>query len=212
MLLLVSTASGAAVTHLVTGVTNGAATFHGSGTGSDGWFEWGAFSGGYYKWTTPNQSYSGTFSETQLGAPMMTGQTYYVRACDETGCGNEVTWTVPASTLPNRTSYGTQFIRMLRSGFNMSVVVPAIVAPYTLSMPGGFSSAAVVWGVLFFFIFAGYWLRPRDIFLPCVLAMFAGGAIWLGNTALGVPPEFTSIGQGLLYAAIAGIAVSWFSK
>ena len=66
--------------------------------------------------------------------------------------------------------------------------------------------------VLFFFIFAGYWLKPRDILIPCFLAMLSGGAIWLGSSSLGVPPEFTSIGQGLMYAAVAGIAVSWFTK
>jgi|WetSurMetagenome_2_1015567.scaffolds.fasta_scaffold10462_3 hypothetical protein len=199
---------GAPTTQDVSGITVNQVTFHASGTGSDGWFEWGAYSGGYH-WTTLNQTYSGSFEETQLGVPMLTSSTYYVRACDETGCGNEVEWTVPHSNLPNKTAYGAGFIQILRTGFNTSYLLPAMVSPYTETIPGG---APVTWGLLFFFIFAGYWLRPRDIFIPCILAMIAGGSIWLGNSALGVPPEFASIGQGLMYAAIAGIAVSWFSK
>lgn len=208
-MLLVCVVQSAPVTEAVTDLTNGQVTLHATGTGSDGWFEWGSYAGAYYHWFTLNQTYAGSFSETIYGSTMLTGQTYYVRACDETGCGNDVSWTVPASTLPNRTSYGSGFIQILRSGFNMSYVVPAITAPYTETFPGG---APVVWGMLFFFIFAGYWLRPRDIFVPCMLAMVAGGAIWLGNTAIGVPPEFASVGQGLVYASVAGIAVSWFTK
>jgi hypothetical protein len=207
-LALVMVVQGAPTTEPVTDITTNSATFHASGYGYDGWFEWGAYSGGYH-WTTINQTYRDTFYEIQLGTPMLTSSTYYVRACDETGCGEEVTWDVPTSTLPNKTSYGSGFIQILRTGFNTSYLLPAMVSPYTETVPGG---APVTWGMLFFFVFAGYWLRPRDIFIPCMLAMIAGGAIWLGNSALGVPPEFAAIGQGLMYAAIAGIAVSWFSK
>lgn len=206
---VISVVDGAATTGSVTDNTSTQATFHGSGSGSDGWFEWGAYSGGYH-WITPNQTYSGTFYEVQIGAPMLTGETYYVRACDETGCGAEVSWTTPEATLPNRTSYGAGFIQIARSGFNMSTILGAVVAPYTMTMPGG---APAVWMVLFLFIFAGYWLRPRDIFIPCLLAMVFGGFIWIGGTtSLGVPPEVMPIGQGLFYAAITGIIVSWFSK
>lgn len=198
----------AASTDAVTDITAQQATFHGSGSGSDGWFEWGAYPGGYH-WITPNQTYTGTFFEVQIGAPMLTGETYYVRACSEYGCGEEVTWTVPEATVPNRTSYGAGFIQMARSGFNMTTILGVVVAPYTMTMPGG---APAVWMVLFLFIFAGYWLRPRDIFIPCMLAMVAGGFIWIGGTGLGVPADVMPIGQGLFYAAITGIVVSWFSK
>jgi hypothetical protein len=209
ILVLVAVAAGAPTTLPVTNITNGQVTFNAAGSGTDGWFEWGQFDGNYYHWNTLNQTYSGTFSDTQLGSPMLTNTVYYVRACDETGCGDAVGFYVPKSTLPNRTSYGTAMMQSIRSGFNMSYVIPAITAPYTDTMPGG---APVVWGMLFFFVFAGYWLRPRDIFLPMLLAMVAGGAIWLGNSALGVPPEFAHIGQGLFIAAMAGAFVSWFSK
>ena len=198
----------AAATGAVTDISSSQATFHGTGTGSDGWFEWGAYSGGYH-WVTPNQTYAGAFYEVQFGAPMLTGERYYVRACDETGCGAEATWNVPEASVPNRTSFGAGFIQMARSGFNVTIVLGAIVSPYTMTMPGG---APAVWMLLFLFIIAGYWLRPRDIFIPCLLAMVAGGFIWIGGTGLGVPADVMPIGQGLFYAAITGVIVSWFSK
>lgn len=199
---------GAPITEAVV-ATNSQAVFSATGGSGTGWFKWGARSGSYYKWLTPNQTYTSTFTATQFGSPMLTGHTYYVVACNGYGCGNEVSFTVPNASYPNASSYGTGFTTMLRSGFNATQMLGVLAAPYTSTVPGG---APVTWGMLFFFIFAGYWLRHRDITLPCILAMISGGAIWMGGSALGVPPEFAVIGQGIMYAAIAGIAVSWFSK
>jgi len=207
---MVAYAGAVPTTDAVSDISTTQATFNANGGDSDGWFEWGGYSGGYH-WTTPNQTIPGTgiYYEVQIGAPMLTGETYYVRACDNTGCGAEVSWSVPESELPAKTNYGRGFISMARSGFNTTTILGVIVAPYTMTMPGG---APAVWMVLFLFIFAGYWLRPRDIFIPCMLAMIAGGFIWISGSGLGVPPDVMPIGQGLFYAAITGIVVSWFSK
>ena len=210
ILLLIAAVQGSPRTLSVTGITSNQATFSATGSGNEGYFEWGSYQLHYYHWKTLNTSYSGSFSDTQYGAPMLTGQRYYVRACDNTGCGDPVSWVVPPATLPNRTSYGTGFLSVMRSGFNISVVIPAIISPYTDTTPGG---APVVWGLLFFFVFAGYWLKSREIFIPMVLAMAVGGAFWLGTSSMvGVPPEFAHVGQGLFIAGMAGAFVSWFSK
>ena len=205
--LIVGFVSAVPTTGAVTGLSNRQATFSATGGSGSGWFEWGIFSGGPYYWSTPNQTVSGAFTDTQYGPPMMTSTTYYVRACDSTGCGGDVSFSVPSATMVNITSFGTGVITIWRSGFNVSQTLPVIIAPYQNTI-----GAPLTWGLLFFFIFAGLWLRPKDIFLPCVLAMVAGGAIWLGPNALGVPAEFADVGQGLMYAAVAGICVSWFTK
>jgi len=202
--------SGAPTTGAVSSLTSRSVTFNAAADyGTTGYFKWGASSGTSYKWRTPNQTYSGTFTDFWYGSPMLTGHTYYVVACNDYGCGNEVSFTVPAASLPNQSAYGTGLITAMRSGFNATVLLGVLAAPYTSSVPGG---APVTWGLLFFFIITGYWLRHRDITIPAFLAMISGGAVWLGAGALGVPPEFAVIGQGLMYAAIAGMAVSWFSK
>jgi hypothetical protein len=137
---------------------------------------------------------------------MLTGTRYYVRACDSTGCGNEIAWYVPTATGVNQTNYGSRLIIIQRTGFNVTQSITVVVYPYTAVM-----TAPIAWGLLFFFIFTGMWLRPKDIFLPCMMAMICGGAIWFGPGAIGIPVEWASIGQGLLYASVAGLIFSWFT-
>jgi hypothetical protein len=191
-----------------TNVTNNGVTFTATSCSGSGWFKWGSNSSSY-KWSTPNQTCSGAITDYWIGSPLLVNKTYFVAACDSTGCGSAVSFTTGAANVTNTTSYGTGFITLMRSGFNASTILSTLGRPYTTSVPGG---APVTWGLLFFFIIAGFWLRHRDITLPCYLAMISGGAIWIGSSALGVPPEFAMVGQGLMYAAIAGMAVSWFSK
>lgn len=181
-------------------------TFSADGGTGTGWFAWGGFTGGPYYWTTPNQSVSGSFTDTQYGPPMLTGTTYYVVSCDTSGCGNEVSFTTLAATNSNQTHFGQDVITIQRTGMNVTATTGVLVKPYTQTM-----TAPIAWGLLFFFILTGMWMRPRDIFLPCIMAMVAGGVIWFGPTALGVPPEWSALGQGLMYAAVAGIAFSWFT-
>ena len=145
-------------------------------------------------------------TDYQYGPPMLSGTQYYVVACDNTGCGNQVTWTTPVIQPLNQSHYGDSLFNSTRYGMNSTSLVPAITRPYTGTM-----TAPVAWGLLFFFLFTGMWMKTKDIFLPCMMAIVAGGAIWMGNGALGVPPEWADIGQGLMYAAIAGIAFSWFT-
>ena len=194
-------------TNAVTGITSKEVTFNAAGGAGVGCFRWGQISGGPYYWSTPNQSVSGVYTDYQFGPPMLTGKTYYVVACDSTGCGNEVSFNVPVATGINQTHFGTPIPIIMRSGFNITESVPYIVYPYTATM-----TAPIAWGMLFFFIFTGMWLRPKDIFLPCMLAIVIGGAmIFNGDYAMGIPMKWASIGQGLIYAAIAGLIFSWFT-
>jgi hypothetical protein len=205
--IIAGTVSAVPTTGAVTGVSAGQATFHATGAGSVGWFQWGAINGGPNHWTTPNITpTAGVMTDFQYGPPMLSGTTYYVVACDNTGCGNQVSWTTPTIMPLNQSHYGDSLFNATRFGMNATSLVPAITRPYTGTM-----TTAVAWGLLFFFLFTGMWMKPKDIFLPCIMAIIAGGAIWMGNGALGVPPEWADIGQGLMYAAIAGIAFSWFT-
>jgi hypothetical protein len=187
----------------------------GASTGTWGQFKWGAFHNGPYYWSTPNQTINGTtFTDFQYGPPMMTGATYYVVACDGTGCGSSATFTVPAAQLPPQTAFGLPLLTLLHQGIDVGDLLNDIVAPYTqplYSANGGLSiSASLIWGSLFFFIFVGLWLRPKDILIPCILAFIAGGFIM--TSAYGIPVQFMQVGQGLMYASVAGIVISWFIR
>jgi hypothetical protein len=205
-------AYGAATTTPVSDLTNSQVWFHGTADplGTIGWFAWGGFSGGPYYWSTPNQTVVGgaAFQDYQYGPPMLTCSTYYVVACDDTGCDpSEIRWTTPAPRMLNITHYGAGVITIMRSGWNVTQTFDVIIHPYTSTV-----TAPVTWFLLFFFIFVGLWLRQKDTLLPMMLAMVSGAVIW-GSAALGVlPPVMMDIGQGLFIASLAGYAFSLFTK
>lgn len=208
--LMVFPACSVPTTQPVTDITGSQVTFNGIAdpAGTVGWFSWGGINGGPYYWTTPNKSVTGgaAYQDYQYGPPMLTCTTYYVVACDDTGCGNQVQWTTSAPRMVNMTSYGTGVMTIMRSGWNVTQTFEVILKPYHDSM-----SAPLTFTLLFLFIFVGYWLRQRDVFVPFVLALVAGGAIW-ATGGLGVLPMASDVGQGLIYAALAGIAFSWFTR
>lgn len=198
-------------TGVVTDLTPGQVTFHATGGSGEGWFQWGQQSGGHYIWSTLNQSVSGSFTDTQYGSPMLTGKTYYVIACDSTGCGSEVAFTVPAATPIAQTTYGSDLRTVMKGGFNLSQTIPLMVKPYTNQI-GGTYGAAIIWGMLFMFIFTGYWMRTGDITIPMMLALLFGASMIWGSAGWGMPPLFMDIGIGLCAASLAGMFFSWFTK
>lgn len=206
LMCMVAAAGAIPATQPVTDISNLEATFHATGGAGNGWFEWGSQSGKNYFWSSINQTVAGNFEYTQFGPPMLSDQTYYVRACDDTGCGAEVSFMTSAATAPNKTNFGTGIFTIYRSGFNITQTAGVIVRPYTAQI-----TAPISYAILFMFIFIGLWLRPKDIFIPAVMAMVFGGMLWWTG-GLGIDSMFADIGQGLLYAAIAGIAFSWFTR
>jgi hypothetical protein len=211
MLACVFPAGAVPTTDPITGLSGNEVTFHGTADplGVIGWFQWGGKSNGPYYWSTPNQTVTGgaAYSDYQWGPPLLTCSTYFAVACDNTGCGNEVQFTTPTPRMLNLTSYGSGLLVMMRSGMNVTKTLDVIVKPYT-----EYTTAPITYFLLFFFIFVGLWMRPKDTFIPMVMAMISSGVIW-GSSAIGMlPPQFMDIGQGLLYAAVAGFAFSLFTK
>lgn len=205
-LLAIGPVAAVPTTDAATSVTNNKVTLNMHGTPLDCWFKWGMASDNLI-YFTPNETscISGTF--TVIGSPLLTGTTYYAKACDQTGCGAAVSFTTLAATPTNRTYYSEGLNTIMQSGFNMTQAVPIIWSPYSSVM-----TAPVMWGLLFMFIFAAMWLRQRDIVVPMTIAMIAGALIWSGTSALGVPPEWADLGMGLMYAGFAGVVFSWFTR
>lgn len=192
-------------TDAVSSVTAGTATLNGHGGASDCWFAFGGSEDNLIYHTFNDTSCSGTYTIT--GSPLLTSSTYYVEFCDLTGCGAAVSFTTSAATVSNRTTFGDGLLVIFRSGFNVTQSAPEILEPYF-----GALTPPITWGLLFFAIFVGLWVRQKDIVNPMILAFVAGGAIWAGTSALGIPPEWADIGMGLMYAAFAGMIFSWFTR
>lgn len=223
LVMLVSAVGAVATINPVTDVTNQRAVFSGTCNHAPCWFIWGK--SGYYYWTTPNQTVTGAYTDQQLGSPMLTGATYGVKACDADGCTvGEQAFTVPAATMLPITHYGSDLLTIMRGGFNITQTANIIITPYARIMTADDSqslvgAAGIVWGIFFFFVFAGYWLRGKGIMIPSMLAILTGGIIiansayspW-SNSMFFVDPMFVSMGIPLLVIGIAGIAFSWGTK
>lgn len=209
LLMLIGCVSALPTTQACTDLTAGHATFNAINGVGNGNFKWGMTSGYNYVWSTPNQSVAGAYTDYQEGIPMISGKTYYVVACDSTGCGNEVSFVIPAATPLAQTNFGEGATTIMRSGFNVTKMLPIIVAPYTSQI--GFWT----WALLFFFIFSGWWMVQGDITIPMLVSIVFGFMLVGAGAAgagIGIPPEVINIGIGLIIASIAGLAFSLFSK
>lgn len=215
LLMLVCCASAAPNTLPVTDLTNGQVTFN-ADTGTFpglAWFEWGKYSDDYFYWSTLNQTMpaTGIFYDVQYGSPLLTCSTYYVRACDQTGCDlTSVMFTVPQHNMPNQTAFGTGVYTMFRSGLNVTKMIPIIMRPYA---QGGIG-VPIISGALFFFIIAGLWVRPKDVFLPVFLIFITSGVLVVAGAsgAMVMDQTFIDILQGVVVVALAGTAFSWFFR
>lgn len=200
-------------------ISNRQVVFHATGGVSPCWFQWGVGTNRY--WTTPNQTVTGDFSDIQFSSPMLTGDTYTVVACDSTGCDlSSESFTVPRAGALNSTNYGSLVIGIMRGGFNITSTSESIITPYGKYMSGlsptvTTGAASIVWGIFFFIIFAGYWIRGRSILIPAILAIM-GGLFFVSNSILDSPfivsPIFMSMGLPLLMVGIAGVLTSWFTN
>ena len=217
LVLMVGVAS-AITTDAVTDISNTKVTFNSHGGVAPCWYVWGA--GSNYYWSTPNQSTCG--SDYQYGSPMMTGQTYNVKACDATGCdATPVNFTVDPAKMIDITNFGYGVMTIWRSGFNITAVSAVIVEPYVMTIAGSEllpdalrqNAMGILIGILFFFIYVGYWLRGQGIGLPCFMSILSFVVIFgSGQVGVGVPPEFQKLGWALLVVGMTGLIYSWASN
>lgn len=180
-------------------------------TGSDGgdvWIAWGTASGAH-PWASVYQTGDGSL--TVYGAPIIGGTTIYYVACDSTGCdASEQTLNVPAITPNPTTTFGAGYRNMSARHFSIDSIAPNL-------LPGYFAtgiSPTLLWGIMFFFIVAGFWFRTRSVRLILVL-LFLISVFILSPTAglmMGVPLMGQYILQGLMAAAISGVLIGFIRK
>lgn len=211
VVILVVPVCAAPTTGAATLVSSNNATVAMTGAATTCWFEWGSKSGSLV-WDTPNQTPSGGACSYRIhGSPLLGSTTFYYRACDVTGCGAEGSFTTAAVTPIPTTTYGATFDNITESGFDITYAGNAVMAPYLWLVPG---YEVFVFGLLFASIYLGIWVRSRDVTVPAIAGILCGGFIFFADRGLmlGIPGEFSAIGQGLLYAALAGLILSVIKK
>lgn len=201
--------------------TTGAATLVGSnnatvtmtGAATTCWFEWGMLAGDSMTWKTPNNTpAAGVCTYTIRGSPITGSTVWYFRACDATGCGADGTFTTAAVTAIPTSTYGATFENLTDTNFDITLIGAATMAPYMWILP---TYHALIWGLVFMFLFVGIWLRGRDMGYIVIFALIIGVILFSSASygiAVGVPQEFADIGQGIVYAAVAGVILSIIKK
>jgi hypothetical protein len=179
-------------------------------TASDGGDVWVVWGGAIGNEIFGSQIQTGDCSLTVYGAPLMGGQTIWYKACDSTGCGNERSLTIPAITALPTPTFGNAYRNMSARHFSIDSIAPNILPGY---MATGIS-ATLLWGILFFFVIFGFWLRTRSVRMALMVGLLMAAFI-LTPTAglmLGAPLLFQYVAQSLMAAAIAGIVLTFIRK
>lgn len=197
-------------TSAATMVGNNNATWSATGgSGTYGWFQWGMKSG--QTWAhTPNVTITGgAFSYTMRGTPMFGNTAYYFKACDETGCGAQQTFTTLVVTPLPLTTFGAFAVNITENGFEPQNAFWNAMRPYT-----AVTGETIFYGLIFALVFVGLWLRTRgtavaSMFGMICVGLFASAAVGL---QLGLPPEFVSVGQALLYLSLTGAIMAFTFK
>lgn len=210
VLMLGGPAGALPTTGAATGVTSNNANIPVTGiTGTYVWVEWGQNPGGY-AWITPNQTASAGSATVRIwGTPLLGHTKYYAVACDQSGCGNEISFTTLAVTPLPTTTYGQAMQNILYSHFNTTTIAGTLFESYSHVIP-----ASIMWGFLFMGIIVGMWFRNKSTRLIGIVMMISSPFIISASTGLhlGITLQMQALGQALLAAGLAGVALSFIKK
>lgn len=204
-------------TGATTEVGNNNATFQATGvTGTVGWFMWGQFSGKLYLRTDNSTPTGGAISRRVWDFPIMGSTTYYVKACDLTGCGDETSFiTTPVTPLPVST-LGNPLRNMTETHFDIQFMPYNVAYPFTAPFQPDLIDLGfmMLTGILLFGVFFGMWFRGKNVAVPAITGFILSALFMYSDQGfnLGVPPEYLAIAQGAFCACIAGMIMSLFKK
>lgn len=208
MLVLLPAVSALPTTGAASLIGSNNVTLAAAGVTTTAWFEYGLTSGSLI-WKSPNDTATGAYSKRIYGSPLMGGQEFYYRACDVTGCGAELSFTMAVVTPQPQTTFGYIYQNVTESGFDPVLIGANAMEPYMWPVA---PATSIVWGLVFLFIFAGLWMRGRDVTIPVMLGFIVGFIALNPSYGIGVPAPFAGIAQGIVYASLAGIIMVLFKK
>lgn len=178
---------------------------------------WGQYTGKLYLKTPNDTTSGGVLNHTLAHSPLYGSTLYYFKACDQTGCGNELTFTTAAVTPMPTTTLGARLQTFMESeNFDITKIPEVGFEPYSWMLPTdppGFSLMLIT-GLMLFTIFYGMFVRGRNVAVPALVGGIILPFFLYANQGLnlGIPPEMAAIGQGVMYACIAAILLTLFMK
>jgi hypothetical protein len=211
LLILCASVSATPTTVAATAISTNNFTLNGNGvTGTVGWFQWGMDVAGSSWAHTPNSTASGgAINYTLRGSPVYGCTTYFYRACDNTGCGSELSFMTPRVSALITQDYGSAAQNVIDSRFDPTTVFWNAIAPYTNVTTPTFFYAAIL-----ALLFGGIWIRTRGTAMVANFTMLCGALAASSATGLqlGLPPEMNALLQAVLYISLTGAILSWTVK
>ena len=208
--LLVSVCGAVPTTSAATQIGTNNVTLSATGaSGTVGWFLYGTSPGASWA-SLPNQTISaGSFSYPWKGSPLWSGTPWYIRACDITGCGNEITFNIIAATPLPTGNLGIPLQNITDNRFDAMNLIWNSAQPYVMV-----TGATIFYGALFGMLIVGLFLKTRGTGTGTILTAILAGLLCSSvvGLALGFPPEFTALLQAVMYISLAGIILSWLFK
>lgn len=196
-----------------------AATY--SANGEIGWFDWGQ-NNKSMSWKTPNfTSVVGTNNYTIHGSPLNGNTIFWYRACNIEGCGYNKTFTTASVTPMPTTTLGYIFENLTETQFDIMFIPKNLIAPYSdwIEPTGQENSGvilSIVFGMIFFALFAGMWMSGRSTFVPGMVGLIASGLLWgtggAGGLGILIAPEFVAAAQGIMVASFAGVIMGMIKR
>jgi len=147
------------------------------------------------------QQYTYTFKHQGDGSYVLstpflqTNKTYYLKVCDEKGCGEVLEFKITKEESLMEEKFGKEYKELTEGGdvLNISKLGTIIPSIYTTLLTDMF------WAMFFGGIFLAYWIRQEDVMLPSIVGMI-GGVAMIGL----LPPSAQHIAYILLVISIAG--------
>ena len=202
----------------VSDVGNNNVTFSASGFDSaGGWFEYGLTAQSMNAWTSMEIPNASAITWTETGSPLTTNTTFWVTACDSTGCDpTAVSFTTSGATPFPVTTYGYLITNATKNKYNTLMFVTNWGMPYVWLWPANAMvfGISVVTAVILFCVYYGAVIRNRGVSVPVSLGIVTAPFLLTASSGmyLGLPVEFQGIAQGCLYACLAGILLIWLKK
>ena len=139
----------------------------------------------------------------------MGGATYYAKACDSTGCGNQISFTMATITPVPTSSFDAGYNGIVSTHWGITSLPMYLLLAYTRSVP-----ATIIWGIIFGAIICGFFRKTKSVRLISILMLVLSPLIMSSSTGLmlGMPLVMQSMGAVMFAAGLAGIGLSFVKK
>jgi hypothetical protein len=215
--LLIAPAFAVPSTPSISGISSSGFNMSSSTGQSVGWFRWGLNSA-YPEWRSPNQTGGGAYLYSQVGSPYWGGLTYYVMACDVTGCSADATFTSISPTPMPQTTFGNVVTNATQTNFNVIYIVTNLAQPLLWALPASYSTngagVTLIFGAFIAGALVSLFIRQRKVAIPVFLLLIIIGVTASTTSGLywGLPAQLLEILEMLTYAGLAGLIMSIFKK